>query len=367
MVPLLLSLLLTPSAHAADWSDFADAFPTLPCSDGWAACVVGSEPVSPEPGKDEVGVPTPGDLRVGWFSLESRPAFDPFPSLSRYSGDPAPKAAADPTPQDEERRLAVLDAEEVRTVPGDGTPPERREQLLETTRTEPRTSIQALVTEPRPEGGPDEDREARIAVTRGGPTSLEDCGPRTRLEPKAMLGQLTEPQRACLDAVASNLSLRATVRSKASWPLLVDARSSDRPADWERLARRHLDEIERSEPYLALGYAIHLYRRGADASAVVQWSDVALDNRTQWTGDDYVHRTETLRGLKARAAGKRWQALEEAKARGEAVDPGELQRWRTSTVTFAREWYDYARSAGKRTDKALALCISAAGTEDACR
>ena len=37
-----------------------------------------------------------------------------------------------------------------------------------------------------------------------------------------------------------------------------------------------------------------------------------------------------------------------------------------TTKVFAREWYEYAKVAGKDATKALQLCTSAAGTEDYC-
>ena len=65
MLPLLFSLLTTP-APAGEWEDFVDAFPTLPCADGWAGCLVGQQPLSAEPVRDTTGVPVPSGWGVSW-------------------------------------------------------------------------------------------------------------------------------------------------------------------------------------------------------------------------------------------------------------------------------------------------------------
>lgn len=405
MFPLLLSLLASP-AHATDWSDFADAFPKLPCADGWVACVVGDRPISPEPLKDQAGVPTPSDLRVSWFALDAQPAFDPFPGLSRYSGplttervastaeppDTQPPELSIETPRDVEEPSEPRQVEprgESKPPPnsaasGVSGPPAagqacdpqefraiaaNNSQALEgwvcTCEQLPgngTTCSVATVESPAEQGIAD----APIAPSAN-PTRLEDCGPRDVIEGKAMLGRLDDAQRACLENVAGSGTSRTTVRSKASRPLLFDSWYSGDKARWEQLVVRHLDEIERSDPAIAMNYASHLARQGRSPAAVIRWSDVALENRHVWTGPSYQRNTLKLRGLKARAAARQWQALEMKKAEGEAVDGGALQRWRTDTVTFAREWREYSVAVGKPSDKALALCISAAGTEDACR
>lgn len=346
MFPLLLSLLSAP-ASAADWSDFADAFPVLPCSDGWAGCIVGSDTITPEPVRSSDGVPTPSDQRLGWFNLDSQPAFDPFGRLSVYTQSPP---AATPTPA-----IAPIPEPTPTTEPSPAIP-----RSTEPVPAQPVVKLAVPTTklpEP-PEPSP---------VARSGPASkVETCGTRQKLEPAAMLGRLAEADTSCLEEVAAGAST-LTERSKASRILMAQAHASRDTQTWARLTKRHLDEIERSDPDIARSYAMHLARRGGDPGAVLLWSDVALENRHLWTGPKYVRNTLKLRALKAGVSHNHWKKLEGARADGQDVDEAVVQSWRTRTVTLAREWYDYAVSAGQPSDKALAVCIAAAGTEDACR
>ena len=372
MFPLLLSLLAAP-AHAVDWSDFADAFPALPCSDGWAACLVGGDPISPEPVKDKVGVPTPSDLRVSWFALESQPAFDPFAGLSVYSGPPTTETVVARVDPPEVQPTDVIERVEMNPNPLDRTPPALSNDDKKPT-VSPKDPVEPGCADgdgcgstEEPDDKPQQGEAEPQPVMAANPTALEDWGDRNEIEGKAMLGKLTEAQRTCLEKVAGSGTAKITARSKASRPLLYDAWTTGDKSRWEQLVVRHLDEIERSDPAIAMNYASHLARQGRSPAAVIRWSDVALENRTVWTSPHYERNTLKLRGLKARAAGREWQSLEEKKAGGQEVDPAKLQRWRTDTVTFAREWFEYSKAVGKPSDQALALCISAAGTEDACR
>jgi len=373
--PLLIALLSAPSPadEGGAWSDFAEAFPVLPCADGWAGCVVGTSTVSPEP-LDDGGAPTPSDLRVGWFSLGAQPTFDPFPELSVYRGPasrqdrPAPEppaqtdcadGSAPPCDLDDDPEVvAVLDPTE---RPDEPDPPEGDvDDDTEADGTPDGVPLARL--DEQPLGQADDD-----PVVPANPTDISACGDPSSIEREAMMGRLSGTHRACLESVVASVGNRITARSKANRPLMVNAWYSGDKVEWERLVVRHLDEIERSDPAIALKYASHLARAGRPAPAVIRWADVALENRHLWQRDEYVRNTLKLRGLKARAAGRQWQALEEAKADGKPVDDGARRKWRTDTVTFAREWWEYSESVGKPSKLALSLCISAAGTEDACR
>ncbi len=77
---LAASLLLTSPAAAEDWGAFEDAFPARPCGDGWAACIVDGERVTPDMAADG-----PVDLRVGWLDLRPSSSFSPFAGLTEYT------------------------------------------------------------------------------------------------------------------------------------------------------------------------------------------------------------------------------------------------------------------------------------------
>jgi hypothetical protein len=137
---------------------------------------------------------------------------------------------------------------------------------------------------------------------------------------------------------------------------------------WEQLVKRHLDEIDQSDPDLCYKYALHLARKGPGrASGVIRWANVALENRTVWTGDTYKARVNSLYKMRAAASQMLWQSAEQehASAPSESTQ-SKIEKYRNMTKVNAREWYEYAKASGKDPTKALQLCMSAAGTSDYC-
>ncbi|MFK7926815.1 MAG: hypothetical protein AB8H79_01405 [Myxococcota bacterium] len=346
---LALILGSTP-ANAADGWNLDALFPERPCADGWVGCMVSGHRVDPEPSPDETGAPMPSDLRVSWFTLKGTSAFDPFTKLSEYPVQarvavmvPQPEAAPDPI------------------VPEPAQPVVRPAASMTEPRRPNNPPPQAHTTAPEPESAT--TPPPQIGLIKKEPT---ECGPTADYQRKSMLGKLTAEDQACLEAITSATKSRATLRSKTSRIQIANAFAKGDNAEWARLMKRHLDEIERSDANIAFAYAKHLERKGHTES-VLFWAGIALDNRTQWTGEDYMRRTLALRSMRARAAGKRWQKLAEANAENGVVDDGDTEKWRVITVTESREWYDTAIAMGKPSNLALALCQSASGTDDACR
>jgi hypothetical protein len=408
-VLLAIGFASTP-AFAGGWADFVSAFSTSPCQDGWLGCVVDGQAVTPNLVRDGSGAPTPADLRVGWFDLEGLPGFSPFPELSAYSGkltgsDPEPPpepavAAADPDPVP------------VRDDRSDTPPPPVADGG---SRTGSRGDDGGSRTGSRGDGGStasgtdtsgrtgsrggtaDAGSSSSVPETNaiGGGTSIRDigssgssdavkvptdsaiqttaaavdgdCSNIKKLEPMAMLGKLTPEHQKCLeDSIAA--APKQTDKDKISRVLMANAWAANDKAGWEKLVKRHLDEIDRSDPDLCYKYAMHLARKGPGASdAVIKWSDVALENKTIWTGPTYTNRVNGLLKLRADAAQKAWAAAEE-KYKADASDANRSARdnARNRTKVLAREWYEYAKETGKGADQAKQLCISAAGTEDYC-
>lgn len=197
-----------------------------------------------------------------------------------------------------------------------------------------------------------------------------DCGDLYSLEPAAMLGTLTDPQISCLEDKLEVTEVQ-TFKKRLSLILIVDSWSSGESERlrWEALVRRHLDEFDRSDPDLCYKFARHLQKRGAEyGEEAVRWADIALENKTLWSGDTYVSRVYSLLKLKSMAAADVWQASETAFA----ADPGndslreERDNLRNEAKTIAREWLDYARESGKDPTSAYDLCVSAAGTDQYC-
>ena len=182
-----------------------------------------------------------------------------------------------------------------------------------------------------------------------------------------MLGRLSGGQIACLEASFA-AAAKQTEKEKISLVLMANAYSSGDRATWEKLVKRHLDEVDQSNPDLCYKYALHLAKKGPSRShGVIKWADVALENRTVWTGVTYQSRVTTLYKLKAAAGQKLWKQAEEKHAATNTDETRKMaEEARNMTKVYAREWYEYAKVAGKDTTSALQLCISAAGTRDYC-
>lgn len=195
----------------------------------------------------------------------------------------------------------------------------------------------------------------------------DSCDNLTKLEPPAMLGKLSDGQIACLEGSYAAAS-KPTDRDKISRILMANAYSKGDIKGWEKLIKRHLEEIDQSDPDLCYKYAVHLSKGGAArATGVIRWANVALDNRTIWTGDTYVSRVSGLYKLRAAAAQSLWKAAEDEHAKAPTDDTKKkVDDARSQTKVFAREWYEYLKQAGKDTTVAQQLCVSAAGTADYC-
>ncbi len=194
-----------------------------------------------------------------------------------------------------------------------------------------------------------------------------ECGDLIRLEPAAMMGKLKDAEITCLDQSLRDAE-RQTHKDKLSRVLLADAWSKGDKHRWEGIARRHLEEIDRSDPDMCYKFALYMSKKGPDSmDEALRWADVALENRTRWSGDLHVKRVNSLYRLKAVSAQKKWVYLEEQFALTPTEEAeGEVLDMRNLTKTLAREWLEYARSAGRDATLAERLCISAAGTEEFC-
>lgn len=200
-----------------------------------------------------------------------------------------------------------------------------------------------------------------------GVVGVVTCDNLVALEPMAMIGRLSDEQVACLEAGFADAE-RQTDKKKISLLLIVNANGKGDKRAWEMLIRRHLEEIDQSDPDLCYQYAAHLARKGPGrAQSVIHWSEVALENRTRWVGETYKSRVYALYKLRAVAANTLWQQAEERHAAAPSGETeGAVEETRGRTKTYAREWYEYAKEAGKDTTTPLQLCISAAGTAEFC-
>lgn len=176
-----------------------------------------------------------------------------------------------------------------------------------------------------------------------------------------MLGRLELDKILCLERRYNHADTN-TDREKVSLVLMANAYGAGDDGEWERLVLRHLDEVSQGNPDLCYKYALWLSGQGPSrASEVVRWSELALENKFFWRGELFTTRVYTLHKLRATAAMDLWNAAESAYAK----DPSDAlqaraESTRSTTKTFAREWYDYAVPAGKDASMALELCRSAA-------
>ncbi len=194
------------------------------------------------------------------------------------------------------------------------------------------------------------------------------CGELVKLEPKAMMGKLGDGEIRCLDGKLREAEKQTTM-DKISRVLMADAWAKGDKHRWEAVVRRHLEEIDMSDPDLCYKFAKHLVSNGTpdQSDEVIRWAGVALENKGQWVGDTHVKRVYNLYKIKALAAQNKWQYFEGKylEKPDEAINKARTGA-RNDLKTFSREWLEYARSAEQDVTMARQLCVSAAGTEEFC-
>jgi hypothetical protein len=188
------------------------------------------------------------------------------------------------------------------------------------------------------------------------------CADLIRLEAAAMMGQLRADQAQCLEARLSS-ETQTSKKDKLSRLLIVNADAAGDKPEWTRLVRRHLEDIDRSDPDLCFKYALQLSKGGAKTAAeTVRWADAALEQKGRWTGNTYKTRVSSLYKLRAEATQKEWTDAR-AYLPAERAEP-----LRKRAAAYAKVWLDYARSSGQDTKKPLEMCVALhEGDERACR
>lgn len=226
-------------------------------------------------------------------------------------------------------------------------------------------------TTPPPGGGatmpPGGGTQPSVAVANLASTD-DSCTDLVKLEPAAMMGTLRVGQVKCLDARIGSES-QQTTKDKISRLAITNAENGGNKPEWERLMKRHLEDIDRSDPDMCFKYALHLSRGGASrASGVIRWADYALDNKAKWSGNTYKTRVFGLYKLRAEAANKQWQEAENDFMTKEHTDENEAKagKLRGTAKDYAREWLDYAKASAQDTKTAMALCVSSAGNRAFC-
>lgn len=394
---LLLAAFVTGPAFAAGWSTFEAAFPAHPCQDGWAGCLTGGGAIGAGMKKDAAGYPISSGARIGWFDLAPTASFSPFVGLSGYTGpiggqvavaEPPPPPA--PTPDAAPQPDAPPPTADAGSTGPDAATPERIAPTAGTTTasqvttpTQPVSGTQATTTvatttttstakttaPTAPTTPTTSNPDAAMKVVTPPTASTGDaCDDLVKIEPVAMMGTLNVGQSKCLEGRISTEGAQ-TMRDKISRVLINNAEAKGDKAEWERLVKRHLEDIDRSDPDLCYKYALQLSRGGVGrAQGVIRWADYALENKQRWSGNTYTSRVYALYKLKAEAANKVWQDADNEYMTKEHTEANEAKanKWRGVTKDFAREWLDYAKASSQDTKNAMAICVSAAGSKDFC-
>ena len=396
-----VALLVAP-AFAGGWSSFNAAFPAQPCPDGWAGCLIGDAVVTPGMSKDAAGRPIPSDARIGWFDLRPTVVFSPFSALSTYPGAlGGAVAAVEAQPEPERVEPARFEPERVQPTP--------RPVAVEPARAEPApvvakaapvpvaakpvsapvpAPVPAPVAKvaPAPSPAPKPASAAPVVAAKSAepaptvspmkpvapltaPVATDDsCADLVKLEPQAMLGQLRPGQVKCIDARIGTEGAQTT-KDKLSRVLIANAEGKGDKVEWERLVKRHLEDVDRSDPDMCFKYATQLSRGGTGrATGVIRWADYALDNKQRWSGTTYTKRVNDLYRLKTDAANKLWTEADATYTTKDHTEENgaKAEKWRGQTKDFAREWLDFAKASGQDTKNAFAICVSASGNSAFC-
>ena len=197
----------------------------------------------------------------------------------------------------------------------------------------------------------------------------DSCDDLSPLKPQASMGKLRDGQIGCLEEAFSAAGSQ-TAKDDISRVLMINADAKGDKRAWEKIVKRHLDEVGRSDPEICFAYALHLSKGSVGrAHGVIKWADYALENKTRWTGSTYKARVYALYKLKAEAATRLWedaaQKVVEGKGDRDALQAEEEKR-RGIAKTYALEWLTYARQSGQKTSEPMALCVSAAGNKKFC-
>jgi uncharacterized caspase-like protein len=208
---------------------------------------------------------------------------------------------------------------------------------------------------------------ARSTAPPPPPVATAACQDLLALEPAAITGELTPDQVACLESRIGEESA-LTTKDKLSRMLLVNADARGAVEEWTRLAARHLEDFDRSDPDLCFKFALVLSRGDLeDAELVLRWADYALENKHMWEGPTYMSRVYNLLRLKAETATRLWHDAEDDFI-ADRTEENELaaERYRGLAKDSSREWLDYARSSAQPFERAFVLCESASGNAAFC-
>jgi hypothetical protein len=204
-------------------------------------------------------------------------------------------------------------------------------------------------------------------TTIAGEEKAQDCEDLKPLEMRALAGLLTAGHVNCLERRMRHHP-HQTVQNKISRLLMADAWSKKEVLRWEAAVKRHLIDIDRSDPDLCYLYARHQAQQGTDrVNEAIRWANVALSNNLRWEGDVRIVRMMQLHKLNARASQNKWLELESmAVGTNDVTKRAKAEFWRNQTKSYAREWLEFALLSESDKSAAYELCLASAGTREYC-
>jgi hypothetical protein len=193
------------------------------------------------------------------------------------------------------------------------------------------------------------------------------CDNLIALQMGAISGTFSKGQIACLNSKLSR-STKQTEKVAISKLLMNDVWVKGDKSKWMQLTESHLAKVDKSDPDLVYKYVIQLAKKGTSrAKGVVRWADVALENKTRWSGDTAKKRVNMLYKLKALARLQLYKkAAAKAVSEGTPSATSQEESAKNNYKVAAREWYEFTKQANLDENKALQACVAAAGFEAYC-
>ena len=193
------------------------------------------------------------------------------------------------------------------------------------------------------------------------------CDEHDTLLRSALDGRLQGGEVRCLEEALRH-ERRMTRKVVISRVLIADAHAKGETHRWEGAVRRHLDELDRSDPELSYLYARYLAGRGVEYTTdAIKWSGVALRSAGNWEGVGRAARMADLHRIQTVGAYQMWVAQEETfRATGVASAREEAGFWRSQTKSLSREWLDFSVVTEQNADLARVICASAAASVRYC-
>ena len=117
---------------------------------------------------------------------------------------------------------------------------------------------------------------------------------------------------------------------------------------WENQLRRHLQNIDRSDPDMTLAFSVFLRKKGAEYyEEALSWTDYTMETRQSWSsGNQFVQKSNNLYRLRAELALELWSLAEDRYTQDRTNESDQLSREaRGLAKDLSREWLDYARQA----------------------